>query len=370
MSKVLFLSIVLASFHVMAEEDSCGIVLDRAAANISYRFGSATAASTQANSLCDEKYDKMSASEQQGLEAQYEVFKGSYSSAGTSLKEFRSKYCTSGKSTFFSTSQSTEYSSQIYESSVAAWRDCKAMQIANVIISPVRTPDDRSVVFSIAYRGPGDAKLTGVRVSPKSAFSCTGDGGKKLVGSTNVPLNGNSYSLDCIRVVTPGKGPNAFTADASSITITTSASSRPLMLYFPAVANPDLPSDNAVKLRTALSKAEERIQSLENSTKRIDDTLRPISGAAPTAQQTKADLTTLSSSLKPTQSLVRLKENHTPPGQNASCFDVCRADQSEFKASCLQTFVPYQLGLQVAHRAEDCFTSYQDSLCLCGPKRE
>lgn len=242
----------LVSSSVFADEDACGVVLERAAANISYRFGSATSASTQANALCDERYDKMSSSEQQGLDASYKLFSASYSSAGSSLKEYRSKYCSSGRSSFFSASQSTEYSSQIYDASVAAWRDCRAMQSANVIISPVRTPDDRSVTVSIAYRGAGTARLTGVRISPKDSFSCTADGGKAISGPVDQKLSGDSFSFDCIRIVQPGSGPGGFSADAASITVTTSATTRPFMLYFPAVANPDIRTENAVQLRKSI----------------------------------------------------------------------------------------------------------------------
>lgn len=370
MRALLFLAFIFVCSQARSEEDSCSIVLDRAAANISYRFGTSTAASTQANSLCDERYDKMSSSEQKGIDAQYEVFKASYSSAGASLKEYRSKYCTSGQSSFFSTTQSNEYSSQIYHASVAAWRDCEEMKSANVLISPVRTPDDRSVVFSITYRGPGNAKVTGVRISPKAAFKCTGENGKPLNGATDVPLNNNSYSIDCTRIVTAGKGPGAFTADASSITITTSATHRALMLFFPAVANPDLATDNATKIRAALNEAEAKIKSLEATTQRLDGVIgRNSDEVKKVKSQIDSDVKSLATSLQP-YFFTRLKDNHTAIGQNASCFDVCRSEQNGgFKASCLQTFVPYSIGAQVAYRAEHCFNSYQDSHCLCGLKQ-
>ena len=242
----------LFSNGVFAQEDACAVVLERAAANISYRFGSATSASTQANALCDERYDMMSSAEKEGLDASYKLFSASYSSSGSSLKEHRSKYCSSGKSSFFATSQSTDYSSQIYDASVAAWRDCRAMLSANVIISPVRTPDDRSVTVSIAYRGPGAARLTGVRISPKDSFSCLADGNKGISGPVDQMLSGDSFSFDCTRSVQAGAGPGGFSADAASITVTTSATTRPFMLYFPPVANPDIRTDNANQLQKAV----------------------------------------------------------------------------------------------------------------------
>lgn len=256
---------LLVSNTVFAGEDGCEVVLERAAANISYRFGSAISSSTQANALCDERYDKMSEVDQQGLDASYKLFSASYSSAGSSLKEYRSKYCSSGRSSFFSSSQSTEYSNQIYDASVVAWRDCKAMQSANVIISPVRTPDDRSVTVSIAYRGGGTARLTGVRISPKDAFSCTADGGKSISGPVDQKLSGDSFSFHCIRSVQPGAGPGGFSADAAAITVTTSATTRPFMLYFPAVANPDIKTDNATQLRKSVDDLNSRLNATSNA---------------------------------------------------------------------------------------------------------
>lgn len=256
---------LLAANVAFSQEDTCSVVLERAAANISYRFGSATSASTQANVLCDERYEKMSTSEQQGLEASYKVFSASYSSAGSSLKEYRSKYCSAGASSFFSTSQSTDYSSQIYDASISAWRDCKAMQSANVIISPVRTPDDRSATVSIAYRGPGTARLTGIRISPKNSFSCIADGGVSIAGPVDQKLTGDSFSFDCTRAVKPGAGPGGFSADAASITVTTSVTTRPFMLYFPAVANPDVATDNAARLQKAIEELSNRFNATANT---------------------------------------------------------------------------------------------------------
>lgn len=256
---------LLLSNIAFAEEDTCSVVLERAAANISYKFGSDTSTSTQANSLCDERYEKMSTSEQQGLEASYKLFSASYSSAGSSLKEYRSKYCNAGASTFFAASQSTAYSRQIYDASIAAWRDCKAMQNAGVIISPVRTPDERSVTVSIAYRGHGSARLTGVRISPKDSFSCIADGGGKVSGPVNQQINGDSFSFDCTRTVLPGSGPGGFSADAASITITTSATTRPFMLYFPAVASPDVTTDNATRLRKSIDELSSSINATSNT---------------------------------------------------------------------------------------------------------
>jgi hypothetical protein len=260
--------IVLCFFvsnSVFAEEDACSVVLERAATNISYRFGSATSASTQADALCDERYDKMSTSDQQGFEASYKLFSASYSSAGSSLKEYRSKYCRSGSSSFFATSQSTDYSNQIYGASVEAWRDCKAMQSANVIISPVRTPDDRSVTISIAYRGHGSARLTGVRISPQDSFSCLAEDGVSISGSVDKTLSGDSFSFDCTRTVKLVAEPGGFSADAASITVTTSATTRPFMLYFPAVANPDIRTDNATQLRKSIDELITRTNTLVNN---------------------------------------------------------------------------------------------------------
>ncbi|MEG0604474.1 MAG: hypothetical protein RR487_08200 [Acinetobacter sp.] len=271
-SAIVILSL-LVSNSVFAEEDTCDGVLERAAANISYRYGSATSASTQANALCDERYDRMSSAEQQGLDASYKLFSASYSSAGSSFKEYRSKYCSYGRSSFFSTSQSTEYSSQVYDASVAAWRDCKAMQSANVIISPVRTPDDRSVTVSIAYRGAGTARLTGVRISPKGSFSCIADGGKNIFGPINQQLSGDSFSFDCTRSVQPGIGPGGFSADAASITVTTSATTRPFMLYFPAVANPDIRTDNANQLRKFIGELNSRVNNIFSTLQERDNNL-------------------------------------------------------------------------------------------------
>lgn len=250
---------LLVSNNVFADEDACNGVLERAAANISYKFGSSTSTSTQANALCDERYDKMSTSEQQGLDASYKLFSASYASAGSTLKEYRSKYCSSGTSSFFAASQSTDYSRQIYDASIAAWRDCKAMQSANVIISPVRPPDDRSAIFSIAYRGPGTAKLTGVHISPKDSFSCTADGGKSISGPINQQITGDSFSFDCERIVKLGKEPGEFSADASSITVTTSATVRPFMLYFPAVSNSDITTERASLILKTIDELRNRI---------------------------------------------------------------------------------------------------------------
>ena len=249
MRTFVFVSCLLVSNVAFTQEDTCIGVLEKAASNISYRFGSDAAASTQAIALCDERYEKMSSSEKEGLEASFKVFSASYSSAGSSLNEYRSKYCSASASTFFSTSQSTDYSSQIYDASISAWRDCKYMESANVLISPVRTPDDRSVTFSIAYRGPGSARLTGVRISPKDSFSCIADGGKNIAGAVSQKLSGDSFSFDCTREVKLGSGPGGFSADSSSITVTTSATTRPFLLYFPAVAHPDVTTENAARFK-------------------------------------------------------------------------------------------------------------------------
>lgn len=259
MRKLMIVSCFLISNSVFADEDPCSIVLERAAANISYRFGSATSSATQANALCDERYEKMSSTEQEGLEASYKLFAASYSTAGSSLKEYRSKYCNSGRSSYFSASQSTDYSSQIYDASIAAWRDCKFMQSANVIISPVRAPDDRSVTFSIAYRGPGTAKLKGISISPKNSFICTGEGDKRISGHPDQKLSGDSFSFDCERNVKLGRGPNEFSANAASITVTTTATTRPFMLYFPAVTSPDIRTENAFKLNKSIDDLNSRL---------------------------------------------------------------------------------------------------------------
>ena len=284
---LLFSACLLVSNIVLSEEDTCNVVLERAAANISYRFGSATSVSTQANALCDENYKKMSTSGRQGLEASYKLFSASYSSAGSSLKEYRSKYCSSGVSTFFSTSKSTDYSSQIYDASIIAWRDCMAMRSANVIISPVRTPNDRSVIVSVAYRGPGLARLTGVLISPKDSFSCIADGGKEIAGPVDQQLTGDSFSFSCNRTVMAGTGPGGFSADAASITITTSATTRPFMLFFPAVASPDVATDNAEHLRESIAVLSNRNDSLSEKYDALKNDL--LNGSLSVARANHAD---------------------------------------------------------------------------------
>lgn len=253
---------IFAAASVVAQEDSCGVVLERAAANISYRFGTATSASTQANALCDERYEKMSSSEQQGLDASYKLFSASYSTGSSYLKEYRSKYCSSGRSSFFASSQSTDYSSQVYDASVAAWRDCKQMQTANVLISPARSPDDRGVTVSIAYRGPGNAQLTGVMIQPALSFSCTNVGSASIVGPIAVPLSNDFKSFQCTRNVRSGIGVGEYSADGATITITTSATPRPFMMYFPPVSSPDIQVTTASALQQNINELQRRMQAL------------------------------------------------------------------------------------------------------------
>ena len=48
---------------VIAQNDPCQMVIERAAVNLDYRFGTATSSSTQADALCDERYERMSDSQ-------------------------------------------------------------------------------------------------------------------------------------------------------------------------------------------------------------------------------------------------------------------------------------------------------------------
>jgi len=68
-------------------------------------------------------------------------------------------------------------------------------------------------------------------------------------------------------------------------------------------------------------------------------------------------------------SFLRVKNNHTAPGANASCFDVCASPQDGFSGQSMLTLKPRPFGGQTALDPTHCFESLKDSHCVCGPKR-
>lgn len=272
---IFFASAALLSTHTNAS-NSCNAIITHGLRNIEVSKSSEASIATKYFNHCQKNFESMS--DDMLVSVEVEVF-GKGAGGGDFSRQRReqrlNEWCTTNKETAISNRTAYNESQVFYQGAISAWERCTALYAKDVRITPVITPDARTVNIGVVYGGntKSGILLYGVRAEN---FTCdvTGPAGKVL--KLPAEIQNQNWQVSCKRsspAKTPRDGQEYMVLPRGTISIETA--SDPFQLFFAEEWDPGAPSREVAKLRLALKQAEVPVGTVVASTLTADQFMSP-----------------------------------------------------------------------------------------------
>lgn len=240
-----------------AVASSCDPILTHGLRNIQVSKSSEAAIATKFFNHCQKDFNSLS--ESSLASAEVEIFGqgaggGNYSQ--NSRKERLVEWCTQNRDLAVSNRTAYSESQVFYQGAVSAWEKCNALNSKDIRISPVITPDAKTVSIGIVYAGNTTSGVLFYGIKAEG-FSCevSGPGGDKL--KLPKEIRSQNIHVSCTRGNPQKKVLN--TQEYLVLprgTIEVQTASDPFQLYFAEEWDPGLPAREASSIRGLVKQAE------------------------------------------------------------------------------------------------------------------
>jgi len=225
MRKFHYFSICLTFGRLLAQDNTCAVLLQQGIYDTYKQKSGAVNASQFHTNLCD-AYSRYKQDQQAGsIQANYGVFGGGGSYSASQLDVIGRAMCTATDSSAYSQNDLSIASSTINPQAVLAFSDCmKQFAYGMRTQSVIRESDSGHIDLSINYvatpGSPNTTDLKYVKVSPETSWACAGTLWDKRNGG--IALDNSVYSLSCERVFNPTTvDGRQYKAMGSTITVST-----------------------------------------------------------------------------------------------------------------------------------------------------
>jgi hypothetical protein len=279
----LLIAIAVLSKNVYANS-SCDAIITHGLRNIEVAKSSEAAIATRYFNHCQKNIESLS-DETLG-KAELEIF-GQGAGGGSYDRKRREErindWCTTNRDLAYSNRTSFTESQVFYQGAVSAWEKCVALGAKDVRISPVISPDSRTVSIGMVYNGNTKSGILFYGVE-QEGFTCnvTGPEGKKQ----KLPdeIKNLNMQVSCVRAPALQQTRNGEKFQVLPRgTITIQTASDPFQLYFPEEWDPGLPAKEIAQLRVSIRNAELPVGTI------IKSALAPDQFANPNNYQYSAD---------------------------------------------------------------------------------
>ena len=261
-----FVSLLTGVASSVIAAPNCDAIIVHGMRNIEVSQSTEAAVATKYFNHCQKNFESLT--DESLASAEVEIF-GQGAGGGDYSRKKReerlSQWCTTNSETAISNRSAFSESQVFYQGAVSAWEKCNALQKKDIIITPVITPDTKTVNIGIVYHGNADSVL--LYGLDTEGFSCN------LVGPDNGQLKlpyrikNRNVQATCYRDAASIKQRNGQEYDVLPRgTIAVKTASEPFQLYFPEEWNPGIPVSEAEAIKKRLPLAESPIGTLITTT--------------------------------------------------------------------------------------------------------
>lgn len=236
---------------------SCDAILTHGLRNISISKSEEALVATNYFNHCQKNFETMT--DEVMARAEVEIF--GYGGGGGSFNRSQTRarleqWCTTNASTAQQNRSGYMESQTFYQGAVSAWESCIRLDSKDITVTPVISPDGRTVDIGIVYRGGGKSgvNFTGL---PVEGFSCVvtlPDGAEQKYP---IEVRNQAIQVRCLR-----QAPIKQTLNGGEYevlprgTIGVQTASDPFQLFFAEEWNPPAPVSMMAKLEAAVKQAE------------------------------------------------------------------------------------------------------------------
>jgi len=246
---------------------SCDAIITHGLRNIEISKSSEATIATRYFNHCQKNFESLSDDTLGSVEV--EIF-GQGAGGGSYSRKRREdrlqEWCTTNRDLAYTNRTAYAESQVFYQGAVSAWEKCIALNSKDIRISPVISPDARTVSVGIVYGGATTSGVLFYGVKTEG-FTCdvTGPEGKKLKLPTEIKnLN---MQVSCLR-----DSPTEKTRNGEKFqvlprgTITVQTAGDPFQLYFSEEWDPGLPAKEIAQIRMTMRQAELPVGTIISST--------------------------------------------------------------------------------------------------------
>lgn len=251
----LALAILLTGTHSAASD--CDSIITHGLRNIQISKSSEAAIATNFFNHCQKNF--LSLSDDVLGKAEVDIFGKGGGEVGytrTQREDRLQDWCKSNKDLAYSNRTTYAETQVFYQGAVSAWEKCVALTSKDIRISPVISPDARTVNVGLVYTGHTKSGVLFYGAETEG-FKCNvaGPEGNKI--KLPIEINNLSMQMTCHRVSPQKKilnGQEFQVLPRGTITIQTA--SDPFQLYFSEEWDPGLPAKEIAQMRIEMRKAE------------------------------------------------------------------------------------------------------------------
>lgn len=246
---------------------NCDAILTHGLRNISISKSDEALIATNYFNHCQKNFDTMT--DEVMARAEVEIF--GYGSGGGSFNRNQTRsrleqWCTTNASSAQQNRSAYMESQTFYQGAVSAWESCVRLDSKDIAVTPVISPDRRTVDIGIVYRGNGNSgvNFTGL---PVEGFQCAVTLPDGAVTEYPIEVKNQTIQVRCLRDSPAKQELNNVEYDVIPRgTIGVQTASDPFQLYFSEEWIPPAPIAEVTKLQTAVRQAELPIGTLIAST--------------------------------------------------------------------------------------------------------
>ncbi len=253
-------------FNPVMAAPNCDAIIVHGMRNIEVSQSTEAAVATKYFNHCQKNLESLT--DESLASAEVEIF-GQGAGGGNYSRKKReerlSQWCTTNSETAISNRSAFSESQIFYQGAVSAWEKCNALQRKDIVITPVITPDTKTVNIGIVYHGNSDSIL--FYGLDSEGFTCSLTGPNN--GSLQLPykIKNRNVQASCYRQAASIKQRNGQEYEVLPRgTIVVKTASEPFQLYFPEEWDPGIPVREAEAIKKKLPLAESPIGTLINTT--------------------------------------------------------------------------------------------------------
>ena len=272
----------------LAYGESCDSIVTHGLRNIEISQSREASVATRYFNHCQKDFERMD--EATMVQAEVEIFgqgAGSGAYNNSTRKERLTQWCTTNRETAAASRGVSNEAQTFYQGAVTAWVSCKNLLSKDVRITPVISPDAKTVDIGIVYFGATTSGVELFKINSEG-FGCvtTTPNGKPLPQE----IRNRTIQVQCRRDPTADQSRDG--EDYKVLprgTISVQTASEPFQLYFPEEWVPSIPMKQVDVLRREITRSEIPVGTLILSTLTVEQFGSPANTQYPSDKWIRAD---------------------------------------------------------------------------------